>query len=318
MNRFWDIIIEPLFNEIKPKYIVEIGSFTGENTKRILNYCKKNNSKLASIDPAPRFDVKEYKQKFPENFYTYEDISLNALSNLEGYDIILIDGDHNWYTVYNELKLIENKFSQDDFPFIIMHDVSWPYGRRDGYYSPKDIPEEFRNEYKKRGMRPYRSELMDVGGINPFMDNAVSENTPKNGVLTAIEDFLNESTLDLSFYKINGFNGLGIIYPTNKQSYEFIDKIVRESNIGEVAEKEFYINIIGKINQINAQKGEINQLKSKINELEQNMSVSPDPEILKNLHREQGTIIKIMNDALNEIGELKNEIDSLKNSNSKY
>ena len=40
MNRFWDIIISHIFNEVKPRLIVEIGSDTGLNTKKILDYCK--------------------------------------------------------------------------------------------------------------------------------------------------------------------------------------------------------------------------------------------------------------------------------------
>ena len=39
-------------------------------------------------------------------------------------------------------------------PVLILHDVCWPYGRRDLYYVPERIPEEFRQPYAQRGMRP--------------------------------------------------------------------------------------------------------------------------------------------------------------------
>ena len=32
-----------------------------------------------------------------------------------------------------------------------MHDVGWPYGRRDLYYAPEQIPEEFRQPYRRAG-----------------------------------------------------------------------------------------------------------------------------------------------------------------------
>ena len=71
-------------------------------------------------------------------------------------DAALIDGDHNWYTVYNELQLLAEvaREAGAPLPVLIMHDVGWPYGRRDLYYAPEQIPEEFRQPYAQRGMRP--------------------------------------------------------------------------------------------------------------------------------------------------------------------
>ncbi len=39
-------------------------------------------------------------------------------------------------------------------PVLILHDVGWPYGRRDLYYTPETIPEEFRQPYEQAGMLP--------------------------------------------------------------------------------------------------------------------------------------------------------------------
>jgi len=41
MHRLWDIIIKPVFDEVKPKNIVEIGSDKGINTINILNIVKR-------------------------------------------------------------------------------------------------------------------------------------------------------------------------------------------------------------------------------------------------------------------------------------
>ncbi len=73
-----------------------------------------------------------------------------------------------------------------------MHDVGWPYGRRDLYYAPDQIPEEFRQPYRRAGMRPGPRSCSSTGGINPTMCNAELEGGPRNGVMTALDDFLAE------------------------------------------------------------------------------------------------------------------------------
>ena len=182
MNRFWDEIIYPLFLELKPKMVIEIGVDTGLNTKNILDYCNANNSKLISIDPAPNCDISLFEEKYGSNFEFINKLSLECLHSLRDYDIILIDGDHNWYTVYNELKSIEQNFNQISFPFIMLHDVFWPYARRDLYYNPENIPDEYLHEFNQLGMVPDKNELIAVGGINSHLNNAIFENGPKNGV----------------------------------------------------------------------------------------------------------------------------------------
>src|SRR5947209_13870332 len=77
-------------------------------------------------------------------------------------------------------------------PVLVMHDVSWPYGRRDLYYAPERIPEEFRQPYAQQGMRPDRKKLVAGGGLNPTMYNAVTEGGPRNGVMRALEDFIED------------------------------------------------------------------------------------------------------------------------------
>src|SRR5690606_11462153 len=77
-------------------------------------------------------------------------------------------------------------------PVLIMHDVCWPYGRRDLYYAPERIPDEFRQPHDQRGVVRGKRELVSRGGVNPTMHNAVSEGGPRNGVMTALDDFLSE------------------------------------------------------------------------------------------------------------------------------
>jgi len=44
MHHFWNIIIEPVLTMLGPEVVVEIGSDQGENTIRLLEFCKNNNA----------------------------------------------------------------------------------------------------------------------------------------------------------------------------------------------------------------------------------------------------------------------------------
>lgn len=106
----------------------------------------------------------------------------------------------------------------EDYPLVIFHDVGWPYARRDMYYNPDDIPEEDRQPFKQQAIHPDMSTLSEIGGINQGLFNAVEENGPKNGVLTAVEDFFQESPYYDNLIEIPGFYGLGILVPRDLAS----------------------------------------------------------------------------------------------------
>jgi|GEM_PF-1360790 len=238
MNRFWDIIIRPVIEEIDAKFVVEVGSGAGLNTGNILEYCVDTDGRMVAVDPFPQFDVDQFKVEYGDSFEIFQDISLNCLPLLSDYDVILIDGDPNWYTVYNELKIVENIFGGNGFPLVFLYGVGWPYGRRDGYYDIGNIPGEFRQPYKKLGLFPGRGELLDEGGFNSCLNNAVYENNPKNGVLTGVEDFIRESELDISFEFINAFNGLGILYLKDAEIDVILKRVLKDANLLDVIEKE--------------------------------------------------------------------------------
>jgi GT2 family glycosyltransferase len=238
MNRFWHTIIRPIIEKLKVNYIVEIGSDTGVNTRNILDYCLDNDAHMTAIDPQPKFDVNEFKSEYGDKFEIYKELSLSRLPLLKNYDVILIDGDHNWYTVYNELKIIEKNFKTKKFPIIFLHDLGWPYDRRDVYYNPQNIPDDYRQPYKKLGLHPQLAHLKENGGLNLSLNNSVYVNNPRNGVLTAVEDFIDKSTSEFSFDLINAFFGLGILYPKNDEIENIVKKVIRSANLLGILEEE--------------------------------------------------------------------------------
>ncbi len=233
MRRMWSPLMRPIIEKINPHYIVEVGSATGVNTRSILEYCRDHEARMTAIDPFPTFNLDEYKKEFGNKFEIYTELSLSILPLLNDYDVLLLDGDHNWYTVYNELKIIEKNFKDKKFPLVFIHDVGWPYARRDLYYNPEDIPEKFRQPYKKAGVRPGRKNLVENGGLNSDLYNAISENTPKNGVRTAVEDFIKESNLEfnLEIVNPNAFFGLGILYPKSSEMQKIVKDVIKNTDV---------------------------------------------------------------------------------------
>ena len=129
-------------------------------------------------------------------------------------DAALVDGDHNWYTVYNELRLLRQvaRHGGAPLPLLILHDVGWPYGRRDLYCEPETIPEQFRQPWRRAGMRPGSKHLLSSGGgLNPTMCNAEVEGGPRNGVMTALEDFMADHDRPLRRVVLPIYFGLAIV-----------------------------------------------------------------------------------------------------------
>ena len=127
--------------------ICEIGSELGGNTSILLEYADENHGHIICIDPCPDNNLYE-KLINKENISFIKDKSLNAIFNIDCIDVWFVDGDHNWYTVFNELSLIGKVSKRDGKPFLtFVQDVDWPSGRRDLYYDPSSIPENFLHDY---------------------------------------------------------------------------------------------------------------------------------------------------------------------------
>jgi len=106
-------------------------------------------------------------------------------------DVLLLDGDHNWYTVTRELEAAEGKASRYGTPpLVLLHDTDWPYGKRDAYWDPAEIPSEFLQPHAAGGLVPGLPDLQKERGIDRLLVHARTEGGERNGVRTAAEDFL--------------------------------------------------------------------------------------------------------------------------------
>jgi hypothetical protein len=216
MLAFWPDVIRPLLAAQKPRSIVEIGSESGKMTRRLIEIAEEVDAVVHAIDPAPGFDAAAWEDEHEGRFAMHELPSLVALGTIDVMDTVLVDGDHNWFTVHAELRLIEERARENGqpHPLVLLHDIAWPYGRRDLYYDPEMIPEEHRQPFARKGISPTASELLPEGGYNAHLCNALREGGPKNGVLTAVEDYLAETDVELMVARIPAVFGLGILVPT--------------------------------------------------------------------------------------------------------
>jgi hypothetical protein len=219
MNHFWSAAIKPILEAVDPEVIVEIGVDFGQNTRNILEM-PGNRAVVHAIDPVPRLNVDQWLGAYPGRLVFHRDTSLNVIPRLPLFQVGLIDGDHNWYTVFNEFMLIAALAGNDPerFPVLLFHDVGWPYGRRDLYYAHDRIPPAYRHPHARKGIKWGQSELAEEGGLNPQLDNALREGGERNGVLTAIEDAMKQTPVEFDFIRIPAYFGLGILAPRARRA----------------------------------------------------------------------------------------------------
>ena len=212
MHPLWDTIIEPAIVASRAKRVVEIGALRGETTTRLLDLLGPD-AEIHVIDPVPNFDPTDHARRFPGRYVFHREPSHSVLPSLQAVDAALIDGDHNWFTVLGELRMLRDaaRSAGAPLPLLVMHDVGWPYGRRDLYYDPDRIPPDQRQPYATKGMVPGRSALVDEGGLNPQLANALAEGGPRNGVLTALEDFAAEHDRPLRTVIVPVYWGLALV-----------------------------------------------------------------------------------------------------------
>jgi hypothetical protein len=217
LYRFWPKVIRPILEAAQPDLVVEVGAGRGAHTRRLAKFCRSRAITLHVIDPAPRFEPSELGDQ-ADGFVFHKGRSLEALPDVGPVDVALIDGDHNWYTVHRELQLLQRtaRSAGRPTPLAVCHDVCWPYGRRDAYYDPAAIPAEYRQPWERAGILPGKSALVPGQGINAGFANAKREGGPRNGVMTAIEDFVETASEPLELTVLPELHGLAIVAPSSR------------------------------------------------------------------------------------------------------
>lgn len=320
MLHFWETVIRPTLEAIEPRSVVEIGSDRGDNTRNLLEFCRDSEAMLHVIDPLPKYEISEWQEEYGDTFVPHLSLSLEVLPELEGMDLVLVDGDHNWYTVFNELKTIEKRCAELSIPFplVLLHDIGWPYGRRDLYYSPENIPQNYQNPHAQKGLFKDSSELAYEGGLNPHLHNAVHDNLPQNGVLTAIEDFLDDTDESLSLIKLPGIYGLAMLIRTdleedNKKLAGLLQELRLTPIVAQHVEKVEEVRVEAMIRASEAERYSKEQ-ERRASKLEK--ALSRQGEQLREQHREE--LESLRDDLRRQQEEDSRKIRELRQSLSRY
>ena len=119
--------------------VAEVGAFAGDLTRVLVAWAAGAGARVSAIDPAPQEGLVALDQEYPQLTLVRE-TSLEALPKIELPDAIVIDGDHNYFTVSEELRLIGDRAPGAELPLLLFHDVCWPHARRDDYFDAEEIP----------------------------------------------------------------------------------------------------------------------------------------------------------------------------------
>lgn len=203
-------IILPLLDTVAPRRLVELGGEGGQLTAELADWAERNDAELHCVEPEPSTTLVALAGS--GRLLLTAGKSPGALADLPRFDLVVIDGDHNWHVVSGELRAV---FAGAETPPVaVLHDVGWPAARRDQYYDPDDVPAERRQPYDYAlGAVPDQTVLQPVGGFRGegAFAYALEEGGPRNGVLTAVEDFLAERD-DLELRRIPAVFGMGVLF----------------------------------------------------------------------------------------------------------
>jgi hypothetical protein len=211
VHRLFAAVVAPLIEATRPETIAEVGAGAGRLTRRVLEARGADEAIVHAIDPAPTLDP-DLREAEADRLVVHAERAASVLGSIGPVDLALLDGDPNWHSVHTELRLLARtaKRAERAAPLILVHNVHWPFGRRDGYHDPEAIPSSLRHEHTDLGLVPGRREPAEEGlRLTPF--SAVREFEPRSGVLTAVEDFLAGSDLDWTLVEVPGFHGVAVL-----------------------------------------------------------------------------------------------------------
>lgn len=202
-------ILFPCLEAVEAKLVLEVGAYRGQLTRELLAWAAKEGARVTAVDPDPPPELLKLGEEHPELELLLE-TSHDVLRRQSLPDVVIIDGDHNYYTLSEELRLIGEKAPGADVPLLMFHDVGWPHARRDTYCAPERIPEEHRQPLAHDiALAPWEPGVA-TGGI-PFQWAAEREGGPRNGVRTALEDFVDQRQ-GLRLAIVPAFFGFGVLW----------------------------------------------------------------------------------------------------------
>ena len=222
-----------------------------------------------------------------------------------------------------ELNII--KKANQEFPLVFICNNRFPHKFRDSYINPKVIPQEYIHEYSDTLPILYENKEF---WISDGLYHALEDKTPKNGVSTAIKDFLAKHN-NIKIMEIHFVEDITILYPASTISKIRIDKIfnqIKDDDIKNIKlsdkhlENQLLISYIAQHNFNNESQDEISikhPPENKLNDicdLEVEYKNSQIESFKNELNLKNAQIKKIEYTIVNNENEIENLQNELKNT----
>jgi hypothetical protein len=198
-------IFEVVFAHQKIATVVEVGVESGQVSSLYLDL---GATAVHCVDPSPTPELRSTLAA-NEALHLVEKASPGALAELPVADLYVLDGDHNYAVVHAELTWILQNAPD---AVVAVHDVLWPCSRRDLYYEPSPLaPEQKHPASAEAGPTVWHDRVCPAGlvGLGAF-SMAQDAGGERNGVLTAIEDALDEHDDEWMFAIVPAVFGMGV------------------------------------------------------------------------------------------------------------
>ncbi len=219
MSPLWPLYIEPFIRRVAPSRVMQVGAGDGDGSLRLLAYCREGGCVADLIDVRADPSLGDKLAPFADLHVFTRLLPLKAIQMAEHPDLVVIEGEPNWSTISRALDLFRRLGAERGrpYPFALIRNTGWPYGRRDMYPKPDAVEEK--HPFAYQGVDPDQQGLVE-GGINAGFAHALHEGGPQNGVLTAIEDFIANAPFEVDFWSLPYFGGLGILAPRSRTAPE--------------------------------------------------------------------------------------------------
>lgn len=204
-------IMLPCLDAAGVRSVAEVGAYAGDLTRVLVAWAAERSAGVVAIDPAPQEALVQLAAGSPQ-LELVRQTSFQALADIPMPDAVIIDGDHNHFTVSRELELVARRCGEGRLPLMLFHDVAWPHGRRDDYFDPTQIPAAHRHELAGQGNGIVPGDPGVRPGGLPYPRSAAREGGAGNGVLTAVEDFA-AARPGLRLAVVPVFFGFGALWP---------------------------------------------------------------------------------------------------------
>ncbi|OZG25860.1 hypothetical protein BH683_027335 [Williamsia sp. 1138] len=202
-------VIGRIFGAAQPRTVVEVGVESGGASSIYLDHGAES---VYCVEPVPTDEMRETLGNNPD-LHLVEGFSPAVLAEIPSGDVYVVDGDHNYATVRGELDWI---LANAPDAIVILHDLLWPWGRRDLYYNAAGLDAADVHDHGAEGPTIWHDDVTAAGfvGLGQFTA-AVDAGGERNGVLTAIEDALAaDPARRHELALVPAVFGLGVIYPT--------------------------------------------------------------------------------------------------------